>query len=329
MRMKKRLILSLLLAIFHLSLPSVAALGEVWTQKPELSGLITEVSEGSIMITDAESGPVLLSVDTETILEGILGGTPLEVGMYVFAKYTGILTNTEPPQAHADRLGCYALKGIVAETTNKDLLLAGDELFSEALVHLESNMPQAFMGVPITVYYNGTMTMSLPPQVTANHLVVPVLSGKVKGMNTDNLSLVTEDQQEYTIHFNGKTLVPTSWYSEGLEGKDIMVYYDGTIRDQNALISLKIKIPAVMGTSVALEEIALENNIPSADENAPPESFTTAPTEDSGLGSTPSPIITLPPVASETDIIPSTLVPPKNTGMDEDPNSMPEAPHGG
>jgi len=304
MRVKKGLILTLLLTLAYVSLPFAATLGEVWTQKPELSGLITEVLEGSIMIADKDSGSVLLNVDTETVLEGILGGIPLEVGMYVFAKHNGIFTNSEPPQTRADRLGCYALKGIVAEMTNGDLLLTGDELFSEALVHMESYMHQPVTGVPITVYYNGTMTMSLPPQVTAKHLVVPVLNGKVKGINADNLSLVTEDQQEYTIHINGKTLVPPSWFSEELEGKDIMVYYDGTIGDQNALISLKIKIPAGMETSVALEEIAPESKLSSEDETAPPEPFIPAPTEDPGLDSTSEPTITLPSDTSEPDIAP-------------------------
>ena len=177
MRMKKGRILSLLLAIAYVSLQPLPGLGEVRTQKAELSGLVTEVLEGGIMIVDAEKGPVFLSVDAETVLEGILGGCPLEVGMYVFVKYNGIFTSSTPPQTHADRLGCYALKGIVAETSNGDFLLIGDELFGEALVRVESTMPEALAGIPVTVYYNGTMTMSIPPQVHAKHLVVPATPG--------------------------------------------------------------------------------------------------------------------------------------------------------
>ncbi|MCL1854602.1 MAG: hypothetical protein FWF86_02615 [Clostridia bacterium] len=171
MHIKKGMKLSLLLAVACVLSQPAASLGEVQMQTSELSGLITEVMEYGIMVSDSEKGSVFLNVDAETVLEGVLGGIPLEVGMYVFAKYSGALASSKPPQTHADHLGCYALKGVVTETANGKLLLAGDALFSEALVHVESGMPQPIAGAPITVYYNGTMTMSLPPQVDATHWV--------------------------------------------------------------------------------------------------------------------------------------------------------------
>ena len=114
MRRKSRLTLPLLLALAFVSLLPAAGMAEAGLS--ELDGLITEVLEGGILIADDQRGSVLLHVDAETVLEGILGEEPLAAGMYVFAKYIGDLSPSVPPQAHAIRLGCYALKGIVAET---------------------------------------------------------------------------------------------------------------------------------------------------------------------------------------------------------------------
>ena len=323
MRMKKVLPLSLLLIFAYVSLPSLGGLGELRQQTPELSGLITEVLEGGIILTDAEKGPVLLNVDAETVLEGVLGGSPLEVGMYVFAKYDGILIRSSPPQTHADRLGCYALKGVVSEALNGGLLVTGDEIYAEALVHVKSYMPQAFPGVPVTVYYNGTMTMSLPPQVNAQYLVVPVLSGKVKELNADSLSLIGEDRQEYTIQLSSKTLVPSNWFDGGLRGKDVVIYYNGTIGHQNELVSLEIKDPTNLGTSMALENIPQEVLTPPAEESPSPEALTPATMETPEPSETPTPADVSPSESPEPETTPEASDSQEATGSEEAPTPIP------
>ena len=62
---------------------------------------------------DIELGSVLLNVDETTVMDGILAEGDIEVGQYVFVEYDGRLTRSLPPQAHADRVGCYRLTGTV------------------------------------------------------------------------------------------------------------------------------------------------------------------------------------------------------------------------
>lgn len=244
MNIKRWIVFTLLLAL--LCLPQAGAWIQAKAEGPqvELYGLITEVIEGGILLEDEQRGQVLLNVDAETVLEGILAETPLEKGMYVYAKYNGILTRSQPPQAHADRLGCYTLEGTVAQVTEVGALLTGDKLFDQAIVRLSPRMPHVLAGVPIKVYYNGTMAMSMPPQVQASYVVVPVITGTVKKISDGSFSLVSEDEKLYTVEVDGLTLLPTAWFNGSLEGKKVTVYYDGTIGEDDTLRSLEVVDPS-------------------------------------------------------------------------------------
>ncbi|NLV58629.1 MAG: hypothetical protein GXY67_07645 [Clostridiales bacterium] len=238
----------LILALALLCLPQAAFLrtAKAETAQVELYGLITEVVEGGILLADEQRGEVLLNVDAETVLEGILSETPLEKGMYVYAKYNGILTRSQPPQAHADRLGCYTLEGTVAQVTEMGAMLTGDKLFGDAIIRLSPRMPHVLAGVPIKVYYNGTMAMSMPPQVQASYVVVPVLTGTVKNVSDNGFTLVAEDETLYTVEVDGLTLLPTAWFDGSLEGKKVTVYYDGIIGEGDILRSLEVVDPSLI-----------------------------------------------------------------------------------
>ena len=212
----------------------------------ELYGLVTEVLDGGILLADEQLGDVVLNVDAETVLEGILAETPLEKGMYVYAKYNGILTRSLPPQAHADRLACYTLEGTVSQVLDGQVLVSGDKIFGDAIVRLGAQHPHVLGGVPIKVYYNGTMAMSMPPQVAASYVVVPVLTGTVKKVSEDNFSLATQDQQLYTVQVDGLTLLPSSWFEGRLEGRTITVYYDGNIQKGGIVRSLAVVDPSAI-----------------------------------------------------------------------------------
>ena len=196
------LALSLLMA---LALP-LAAFAEENEPDTLLEGLVTEVLEQGFVIDDIELGSVLLNVDETTVMDGILAEGDIEVGQYVFVEYDGRLTRSLPPQAHADRVGCYRLTGTVDLSVSMGVLLTGDPTFGDVIVRVDGSMPHLFQGMPITVYYNGVMAMSYPGQVTASHIVVPELTGVVSDRDEAGFTLTDADGNEYRVLLSEQTL---------------------------------------------------------------------------------------------------------------------------
>lgn len=196
------LALSLLMA---LALP-LAAFAEENEPDTLLEGLVTEVLEQGFVMDDIELGSVLLNVDETTVMDGILAEGAIEVGQYVFVEYDGRLTRSLPPQAHADRVGCYRLTGTVDLSVSMGVLLTGDPTFGDVIVRVDGSMPHLFQGMPITVYYNGVMAMSYPGQVTASHIVVPELTGVVSDRDEAGFTLTDADGNEYRVLLSEQTL---------------------------------------------------------------------------------------------------------------------------
>lgn len=326
MNIKQKIVFWTLLAL--LCLPQAAAWTAAKAEGPqvELYGLVTEVLDGGILLADERLGEVLLNVDTETVLEGILAETPLEKGMYVYAKYNGILTRSQPPQTHADRLGCYTLDGTVSQVLDGQVLLSGDKIFGDAVVRLGSHQPHVLAGVPITVYYNGTMAMSMPPQVSASYVVVPVITGTVKKVSEDSFSLATQDQQLYTVKVDGLTLLPSSWFEGRLEGKTVTVYHDGNIEEGGILRSLEVVDPS----SIVQEPTPMPTPEPTGEEpDAPTPSPEPSrkpepiPTPDPSL----APTVTPGPSAAPTEIPDASAEPTPTATPDSsaEPTATPEA----
>lgn len=303
MNNKRRIVFWLLLALA--CLPQLGAWNTAKAQGPEveLYGLVTEVLDGGILLADEQLGDVVLNVDAETVLEGILAETPLEKGMYVYAKYNGILTRSLPPQAHADRLACYTLEGTVSQVLDGQVLVSGDKIFGDAIVRLGAQHPHVLGGVPIKVYYNGTMAMSMPPQVAASYVVVPVLTGTVKKVSEDNFSLATQDQQLYTVQVDGLTLLPSSWFEGRLEGRTITVYYDGNIQKGGIVRSL-----AVVDPSAITQEPTLIPGVEPAETPVPeptqkdPTPSAPGPEASQEPGPSPSPVPTATPAAGSGEV---------------------------
>ncbi len=206
MKMKKNrffaLALSLLMA---LALP-LGAFAEENEPDTLLEGLVTEVLEQGFVMEDIELGSVLLNVDETTVMDGILAEGDIEVGQYVFVEYDGRLTRSLPPQAHADRVGCYRLTGTVDLSLSMGVLLTGDPIFGDVIIRVDGSMPHLYQGMPITVYYNGVMAMSYPGQVTARHIVVPELTGTVSDKDSAGFTLTDAEGNEYRVLLSEQTL---------------------------------------------------------------------------------------------------------------------------
>ena len=138
--MKKNRFLALALSLLMaLALP-LGAFAEENEPDTLLEGLVTEVLEQGFVMEDIELGSVLLNVDETTVMDGILAEGDIEVGQYVFVEYDGRLTRSLPPQAHADRVGCYRLTGTVDLSLSMGVLLTGDPLTSETVTALQDQL---------------------------------------------------------------------------------------------------------------------------------------------------------------------------------------------
>ena len=135
--MKIRKWLALCLAAL-LALPLAAYAQESEEEESTtLEGYVTEIIDGGFVLEDKQRGQVILNTDESTVWDGVLIDNELEAGMYVLVDFDGRMTRSIPPQAHADRVGCYTLQGVVSEFYESGVLVTGDEIFGDVIVNLE------------------------------------------------------------------------------------------------------------------------------------------------------------------------------------------------
>lgn len=203
--MKKKLytFVCLLLAI---ALP-LASFAEEETDRV-LEGMVTEIVEGGFLMEDAEMGTVMLNTDDATVWDGLVAQEALQAGHYVIVEYDGRMTRSLPPQAHADRVGCYMVQGFVRDIfEDGSFLLEGDPIHGEVIVHTEGVNSPVFSGVIATVYYDGVMALSLPGQVSARHIDVPHQTGTVSEWTEESFLLTAENGMVYQVNMNENTHV--------------------------------------------------------------------------------------------------------------------------
>ena len=203
--MKK--IFAVLMMIAMLAAMPFAAMAEENEMDTLLEGIVTEIVDGGFVMEDAEQGKVMLNTSEATVWDGILMEDELEVGQYVFVEYDGRMTFSLPPQAHADRVACNVLTGSVLEVLEDGAILMNDDVFGETIVHLGEGMNHVYAGMPITVYYDGVMTLSLPGEAVASHIVLPEISGTVSESTEEGFILTDADGVVYEVKFAEDTLI--------------------------------------------------------------------------------------------------------------------------
>lgn len=215
----------------------------------ELEGLVKEVTEDGFLLEDAELGEVWLNTDETTVWDGVLAEGELEVGQYVLVQYDGRLTRSLPPQAHADRVGCYVLRGTVDAFYDSGILLTNDETFGDVIVHLNDSLAHVYIGMPVTVYYDGIMMMSLPGQVNARHIVVPSLTGTVSERDEEGFTLTDAEAQAYRVLLTEETLVTLA--HEDVAGNtgtnDPAAPEDETSGEEDAVLDGEAELPLEWG----------------------------------------------------------------------------------
>ena len=133
-----------------------------------IGGIITEITEEGLLVNAGESGMVLVKTDEETVLD--VSGE-IAAGDYITVVYGGMMSRSIPAQITADVIRMYVITGkiIAADPENNGVLLE-TETHGEIYAHL----PEPWLentAETLKIYFEGMMTMSIPPQISANHVI--------------------------------------------------------------------------------------------------------------------------------------------------------------
>ena len=155
-------------------------------------------------------------------------------------------------EGQEEAMEIYMLQGTILEV-QEDGLLIMDEAQGEVLVLISDETVQETgyeLGVGDYVYvdYNGQMTRSLPPQVTAGRIVSHKLEGDVVEVYAEEnaLLLYGSDGNEYRIN------LPEAWEGETFDAQRAIVYYDG---------AATLSLPPQVSAGLVLPEYDIEDII--------------------------------------------------------------------
>ena len=204
--MKK--LFTLLLALCLAVVPALSMAEESEEMDLVLEGFVTEILDDGFVMDDADMGEIMLNTSDATVWDGFVTAETLEIGQYVTVQYDGRMTRSLPPQAHADRVGCYTLQGIVSEVyEDQSFLLTGDPIHGDVIVHSDAALHPVHAGMIVTVYYDGVMALSLPGQVSARYVDVPQVTGTVSEFSDEGFILTDENGVPYKVIMDENTLV--------------------------------------------------------------------------------------------------------------------------
>ncbi len=189
-----------------------------------LEGLITEIHDGYFLLDDITYGSVQVNLDpSTTVYEGIATADTLASGQYVYVAYNGSMTKSLPPQVQAEKVSCFTVTGTVSAILSDGFTVEGDALLGTVIVHTSAVLSPVYQGVSITLYYNGVMALSDPPQITAVYISVPTLLGVVSGLESNGFTLTTDDSVTYEVELSSMTDI----FALPAEGEQLLVYYNG------------------------------------------------------------------------------------------------------
>lgn len=195
--------------------PQTAAQNQTFT----LSGLILSIEEEGVLLDRGEEGQVLALVDEDTLIEGV--EAELAVGQYALVDYDGKMTRSLPPQVYAQRVAVYALRGVVTQMEGQSAMVGTDE-YGQVQVHLPQGTT-LFVGCPVTVYFDGAMTASLPAQVSALYVLTPTVTGSVTEVDEDAFLIQDPDGQIWQVN-----RAPDTVYEAQVQvGAQVTVYFSG------------------------------------------------------------------------------------------------------
>ncbi|MBE5797076.1 MAG: hypothetical protein E7327_06830 [Clostridiales bacterium] len=195
----KKFIATLLALVLALLPLSVFAEDEAYAPSPEadelmdsaiLSGFVMDVQDEFLLIRTPDGLYVEALLSPETVFEG----KSAVIGDFVHIAYNGMMTRSLPAQINAQSVACHMLQGVVSDLTEAGFTLT----FGEDVYHI--NAEPALLatiqdGMFVTVFHSGMMTMSLPPQLSADHVRGQELVGTVTEMMENGFTLTVDGEE--------------------------------------------------------------------------------------------------------------------------------------
>lgn len=170
-----------------------------------MEGLVIEIAEDGFLIESAEQGEVMVLTSNETYVETSRDVLP---GDYLYIDYNGQMTRSLPPQITASVVRMHALSGSVIESNpEENTVLLNTDTHGEVMVHLPEDWADSQVDVEsMTVYFNGAMSMSLPPQIGAGYAVPGYpLQGIVTEIS-DGWLMIGEGMEAIQVNFEAQLL---------------------------------------------------------------------------------------------------------------------------
>ena len=184
-----------------------------------LSGYVLDVQEELLLVKTPDGLYVEALLTEETASEG----ADVLVGDFVHILYNGMMTRSLPAQITAQAVSCHKLQGIVSEMAEDGFLLTfGEESWyvsaaAEQLTGIQD-------GMFVTVFHNGMMTMSLPAQVSADHIRGQEIVGVVTEMMENGFILTVEGEEiPYAVYPKENALI----FVQPEPGMEVIVVTDG------------------------------------------------------------------------------------------------------
>ena len=173
-----------------------------------VSGLISSPKPQGFTLYTAE-GPLPVTVTESTLWDA---DGPLTEGDAALVQ----LTEAEDGTLTAAVITCYRVRGQITEVNmtegEEPFLMLQPENGSEPIRVNLSGIPlrAAVPGITAEVWYNGIMTRSVPPQITALYMRGTVLQGVItKVLESGNLLMQTEDGETVLLCLSEDTLMLT------------------------------------------------------------------------------------------------------------------------
>lgn len=226
----KKMIATLLALL--LALLSLAAFAEDETAIPspeaddlaniaDLAGFVMDVQEEYLLVMTRDGLYVEALLTPDTLFEG----SDVMIGDFVHIMYNGMMTRSLPAQITAMNVACHKLQGVVSEMTEEGFTLTfGEDVWQ---INAETTLLEGIQNdMFVTVFHNGMMTMSLPAQVTADHVRGQEIVGVVTEM-MENGFILTVDGEEipYAVLPREDALI----FVQAEPGMEIIVVTDGTM----------------------------------------------------------------------------------------------------
>ena len=146
----------------------------------------------------------------------------------------------------------FMLQGVIVEIADGSITIYTEDMGNVLVLVSEETVQETNhdleVGSYIYVDYNGQMTRSLPPQVTAARIVSHRLEGDVLATYPEEnaLLLYASDGMEYRVN------LPASWAETGFDAQRAIVYFNG---------AATLSIPPQISVGRIVAEYAMENTI--------------------------------------------------------------------